>query len=229
MKKAYIFIIFGITFFAVCNFAGAQSVKLNLYSGYNFDDGIEAVGSSNNYFRGTIKAGYQWGAGLEYIVRPTYGVELAYFREDTDFPVDYSTNSIINDDSTRTFGVGLNFIMLAGNKYLPLQSKTVSLYGGLMLGMAIINNKDPLPGSTESTATKFAWGARAGVNFMFSKSVGLKLHAQLLSAVQSVNGGLYLGTGGVGAGINSESSMYQFGLGGALVFSFGGSGSKVRR
>ena len=141
MKKTYIFTLLLISFFVISNSSNAQNVRLNLYSGYNFD--------------GTIKAGYQWGAGLEFIVRPTYGVELAYFREDTDFPVDYSTNSILNDDSLRTFGVGLNFIMLAGNKYLPLQSKTVSLYGGLMLGMAIINNKDPLPGS-DASATKFA-------------------------------------------------------------------------
>ena len=142
MKKTYIFTLLLISFFVISNSSNAQNVRLNLYSGYNFDDGIEALGNNNNYFKGTIKAGYQWGAGLEFIVRPTYGVELAYFREDTDFPVDYSTNSILNDDSLRTFGVGLNFIMLAGNKYLPLQSKTVSLYGGLMLGMAIINNKD---------------------------------------------------------------------------------------
>ena len=228
MKKTYIFTLLLISFFVISNSSNAQNVRLNLYSGYNFDDGIEALGNNNNYFKGTIKAGYQWGAGLEFIVRPTYGVELAYFREDTDFPVDYSTNSILNDDSLRTFGVGLNFIMLAGNKYLPLQSKTVSLYGGLMLGMAIINNKDPLPGS-DASATKFAWGARAGIFINASKSVGLKLHAQLLSAVQSINGGLYLGTGGVGAGLNTESSMYQFGLGGALVFSFGGSKTKMRR
>jgi hypothetical protein len=97
-----------------------------------------------------------------------------------------------------------------------------------MLGMAILENKDPLPGA-ESSTTKFAWGARAGVFLNFSKSVGLKLHAELMSAVQSVNGGLYLGTGGVNAGLSSESSMYQFGLGGALVIQFGGSSSKIRR
>lgn len=227
MKKTYIFILLLISFFAISHSSNAQNVRLNLYSGYNFDDGIDAKGNNNNYFRGTIKAGYQWGGGLEFIVKPTYGVELVYFREDTDFDVDYSTgNNGVN--SKKTFPIATNFVMLGGNKYLPLQSKSVSLYGGLMLGMAIFNNKEPLPGS-DASATKFAWGARAGIFINASKSVGLKLHAQLLSAVQSINGGLYLGTGGVGAGLNTESSMYQFGLGGALVFSFGGSKTRMRR
>lgn len=198
----------------------AQSYKINLYSGYTFDDGIDAVSNTGNYFNGTIKGGYQFGAGIEYIVKPTYGIELAYFGQSTDFPVNYSTNNNITD-TNKNFGLNISFIMLGGNKYIPLKSKVVSPYGGLMLGMAIFDNKDPLPGS-DATTTKFAWGGRAGVLLNFSKSVGLKLHAQLLSAVQSVNGGLYLGTGGVGAGLNSESSMYQFGLGGALVIQFGG-------
>lgn len=203
----------------------AQSFKLNLYSGYTFDDEIDAITNNNNYFKGTINAGFQWGAGFEYIVRPTYGIELAYFRQDTDFPVSFTTNT--DSNAKKTFGTGLNFIMLGGNKYLPIPRSIVMPFGGLMLGMAILNNKDPLPGA-ESSATKFAWGGRAGLFLNFSQNVGLKLHAQLLSAVQSVGGGLYLGTGGVDAGLTSESSMYQFGVGGALVINFGQSKAKTR-
>lgn len=214
-----------VLFFTAMGASQAQSYKLNLYSGYTFDDNIEAVTSNNNYFQGTINAGFLWGAGFEYIVKPTYGIEIAYFRQDTDFPVQYSTNNSVND-SNRRFGLGMNFIMVGGNKYLPIQRSIVMPYGGLMLGMAIIENKDPLPGA-ESSTTQFAWGARAGLFLNFSKSVGLKIHAQMLSAVQSFGGGLYLGTGGVGAGLDTQSSMYQFGVGGALVIQFG-SGSKTR-
>ena len=212
----FVFLIFIIS--GVFVKANAQSFKLNLYSGYTFDDEIDAITNNNNYFKGTINAGYQWGLGFEYIVKPTYGIELAYFRQDTDFPVSYTTN--IDSNAKNTFGTGINFIMLGGNKYLPIPRSIVMPYGGLMLGMAIINNKDPLPGA-ESSSTKFAWGGRAGLYLNFSKSVGLKLHAQLMSAVQSVGGGLYLGTGGVDAGLTTESSMYQFGVGGALVINFG--------
>lgn len=212
--------------FAAMNFANAQKYKLNLYSGYTFDDEVSAS-NGNNYFTGTINAGYQWGVGFEYILKPTYGIELAYFRQDTDFPVNYTTNRDTNKSST--YPIGMNFIMVGGNKYLPIPGSVVTPYGGLMLGMAIISNKEPAPGA-ESSSTNFAWGARAGLFLNFSKSVGLKLHAQLLSAVQSFGGGLYLGTGGVGAGLDTESSMYQFGMGGALVFQFGGSPKpRIRR
>ncbi|MBV6477697.1 MAG: hypothetical protein HGGPFJEG_00440 [Ignavibacteria bacterium] len=199
--------------------ASAQTSRINIYSAYTFDDDIEAVTNNNNYFKGTVKAGYQWGIGYEYVLRQTYGIELQYYRQDTDFDVNYTTSNDTN--ANKTFGLGENFIMLSGNKYFPIPRSKVMLYGGLMLGMAIFDNKDPLPGA-ESSTTNFAWGGRAGMFLNFSENVGLKLHAQLLSAVQSFGGGLYLGTGGVGAGLDTESSMYQFGAGGALVIQFGG-------
>lgn len=215
-----------ILFFGISNPLHAQNVKLNLYSGYTFDDEIEAITNNNNYFKGTIKGGYQWGIGIEYAVQPTYGIELAYFRQDTDFPVQYTTGQII--DTNKTFGLGTNFIMLGGNKYVIIPRSIVMPYGGLMVGMAILNNKDPLPGG-ETSATKFSWGARAGLYLKFSTNVGLRIQGQMLSAVQSVDGGFYLGTGGTGAGLSTESSMYQFGVGGALVIEFGKTKIKKRK
>ncbi len=53
------------------------------------------------------------------------------------------------------------------------------------------------------------------------EKVGIKLQAQLLSAVQSVGGGFYFGTGGSGGAVMAQSSMYQFELGGGLVFKMG--------
>ena len=44
------------------------------------------------------------------------------------------------------------------------------------------------------------------------------MQASLFSATQAFGGGLYFGTGGIGAGLSSYSSMYQFGLEGGLVF-----------
>jgi hypothetical protein len=55
-----------------------------------------------------------------------------------------------------------------------------------------------------------------------SEKVGIKLTAQLQSAVQSMGGGFFIGTGGVSAGVSSFSSLMQFGLGTGLVFKLGG-------
>ena len=87
--------------------------------------------------------------------------------------------------------------------------------------MGVFNVENPETGDFGS-ATKFAWGLRLGSNIWVSEKIGLKIQAQLLSATQSMGGGLYFGTGGAGAGVSTYSSYYQFNLGGGLVFKLGG-------
>jgi hypothetical protein len=208
------------------SFSNAQPYKINIYNSYVFNDDIDAVSSGNNYFNGTIEGGYQWGIGFEYIIKQTYGLELLYNRQSTNFDVNYTTNTDTN--KSKNFGIDVNYILLGGNKYLPIpNNKTVKPFGGILIGMAILNNNDPLPGA-ETSSTKFAWEGRIGSDFMFSPNVGLRIQGTVQSAVQSIDGGLYLGTGGLGAGLNSESSMYQFGLGGSLIIQFGQPKPKMR-
>ena len=236
MKKTIstLFFILALLFGAL-NQLSAQTYRINLYSAYTLDDDVNAVTDGNDYYSGTVVGGYQWGLGFEYIVKPTYGLELAYFRQDADVDVNYSTNYTANNNikNESTFGAGLNWIFLGGNKYIPIPRSIVQPYGGLMLGMGIFSSDDKQINDTVKytgqSTTNFAWAGRLGANFMFSPNVGLKLQAQVMSAVQSFGGGLYAGTGGLGAGVDTESSMYQFGFGGALVIQFGGSSSKVRK
>lgn len=197
--------------------AFSQKVRLNAYGAYVFDDKFDTYYSSNVYLNGKIKGGFQWGAGVEYEVRPDYGVELVYLRQDTQAPIYYSSGLL----PEQNIELGINYIMLGGMRYLStVGDGKLEPYGGLLLGMAIYENKEP-QGSQESGATKFAWGARLGTNIWFSESVGIKLQAYLLSAVQGAGGGLYVGTGGAGAGVSTYSTLYQFGLGGGLVFKIG--------
>ena len=227
MKKLITTLFLIIIALSISNSLYAQQYRINLYNAYTLDDDVSAVTDGNNYFSGTVKGGYQFGVGFEYIIKPTYGLELAYFRQDADFDLNYSTNYTANNASTKesSFGTGLNWILLGGNKYLPIPGSIVQPYGGLMLGMAIFSSDDKQINDsvkyTGQSTTNFAWAGRVGANFMFSPNVGLKLQAQVMSAVQSFGGGLYAGTGGIGAGVDTESSMYQFGFGGALVIQFG--------
>jgi hypothetical protein len=110
----------------------------------------------------------------------------------------------------------VSYIMLGGVRYFTVMSDKVQPYGGLMLGVAVYDNKSPDSGDPTS-ATKFAWGARLGTNIWLSEKVGIKLQAYLVSAVQGAGGGFYFGTGGAGAGVSTYSTLYQFGLGGGLV------------
>jgi len=197
--------------------AFSQGMKLNLYSSYVFDDKVDSYYDQNDYYNGTIKGGYQWGGGLEFMAHPNYGVELMYLRQNTTAPLNYYNNGVKNT----TFDLGVNYIMLGGNRYLRKPGGRVEGFGGLMAGVNVMSVKNPDNGN-KTTKTFFAWGFRGGANIWATERVGIKLQAQLLSAVQSVGGGFFFGTGGVGAGVTTQSSMYQFGLGGGLVFRFPG-------
>ena len=195
-----------------------SKMQLNLYGMYIFDDHVEGSGDGGYYFSGVVKGGFQGGIGLQFNLRDNYGIELLYMRQDTH--VDFDRFEIPNHDpETPNPKLTANYVMLAGVKTVKT-GKKAEPYGGFMLGANFLNvdaDGDVQGGS----ATKFAWGLRLGTNIWASERIGIKLQAQLLSSVQGVGGGIYLGTGGAGAGVSTYSSVLQFGLGGGLTFRFG--------
>ena len=197
--------------------AQLAGIRLNGYSAYVFDNSFDTYYTSNQYLRGKIKGGFQWGVGLEFLPHADYGIELVYYRQDTEAPISYDYGIGVAD---REVDLGVNYIMAGGVRYMNTTGGKLQPYGGLLLGAAIFSNKNP-QGDEESSYAKFAWGARLGANIWVSEKVGLKLQAQLLSAVQGFGGGLYLGTGGAGAGVSSYSTLVQFGLGGGLCVKVG--------
>ena len=190
--------------------------RLNAYATYAFDDKVDSYYDATSYYEGTIKGGFEYGGGLEFMLRETYGVEFTYLRLDSKAPMTYYNNGVQNAD----LDLASNYLMLGGNRYLEMNPK-LEPYAGLQLGMVIYNLDNPETGKSGST-TKFAWGIKAGVNIWASEKVGIKIQGGLISAVQSVGGGLYFGTGGAGAGVASYSTIYQFTVGGGLTFNLGG-------
>lgn len=204
--------------------ASAQNMRLNAYASYAFDDAVDSYYSNTSYFEGKIKGGLIWGAGLEYLVNPNYGIELSYLRMDTKAPATYYSNQPPAGVKSAEFDLAINYLLLGGMRYAKI-NPSVEGFGGMQLGVAFINATRPstaVIGETSADATKFSWGLRGGVNiFPNAGNVGLKMQVGLLSAVQGAGGGLYFGTGGAGAGVSTYSSMLQFTLGGGLVFKFG--------
>lgn len=214
MKKLLVLVLI-----ASSSYAFAQpELRLNVYSMYAFDDKVDSYYSSTDYFRGTIKGGFQWGGGLEYMAARDQGVELSYLRLDTNAPMEYY-NRNTNRVETANLNLATNYILLGGNRYFGTSDK-VEPYGALQAGMAIISAENPDNG-TSGNSTKFAWGAKLGLNFWASDKVGIKIQTGLVSAVQGAGGGFYFGTGGVGAGVSTYSTFYQFYIGGGLTFNFG--------
>ena len=189
----------------------AQELRLNGYASYVFDNRFDTWYSNTSYFNGIIKGSLQWGLGLEFLPAEEVGVELVYYRQDTEVDVNYYDFFA----KTRTLDLAINYIMVGGTSYLH-PNPTVEPYGGILLGMAVYDNKSPQSGEP-SSSTKFAWGLRLGLNLWPAERVGIKMQAQLLSAVQAWGGGFYFGSGGGGAGVSTFSTLYSFSLGGGLI------------
>ena len=200
---------------AFASWAQLDGVNLNGYAGYVFDNKFDTYYTSNEYIRGKINGGFQWGVGMEFLLNEDYGVELLYIRQDTEASITYQ-RGIGQGQESRVVDLGVNYIAIGGVRYLNLASDKVQPYGGLLLGVAIFGNKNALPQENDSY-TKFAWGARLGTNIWMTERVGLKLQAQLLSAVQAFGGGFYFGSGGSSVGVSTYSTLLQFTLGGGLV------------
>jgi hypothetical protein len=120
---------------------GQKTIKLNAYGAYVFDDKFDTYYTSAQYIEGKIKGGFQWGAGLEIGLHDDYGLELLYFRQDTDMPITY--DGFGGGLNNRTVDLGVNYIMLGGVRYANIPNEKIQPYGGLMAGMAIFENKNP--------------------------------------------------------------------------------------
>lgn len=218
MKKETISIkkiILGIILFAgFTSLAIAQNIRLNGYAAYVFDDKVDSYYDPSNQYYGQINGGFQWGAGLEYLVGPSKGIEIKYLRRDAIAPMYYYKNS--SQSQYKEFQTALNYILLGGSNYFQMGGK-VEPYAGASLGMCIITLKNAEAGN-DNQATKFAWGVKLGTNIWATDKIGIKLQADLISCVQSAGGSLYFGTGGAGAGVGMYSTMYQWVLGGGLTF-----------
>jgi opacity protein-like surface antigen len=200
-------------FLLISGITTAQELRVNTYGGYVFDDRVDSYFSNTSYYDGTIKGGFRWGAGLEYLIPGKAAIELQYLRQDTNAPTVYQDGLQIQQTD---FILAENWIMLNGTRYFPV-NETVEPFMGLGLGMGIFNLENPDNNNT-TNATKFAWNLRGGTNIWVSENVAIRVQAALFSAVQSMGGGLYFGTGGAGAGLSTYSTMYQFGFDGGLVF-----------
>ena len=206
MKKLILLFLIAIVTFGTAQQAEAQ-VKLNVFGGYTFQDQFNINGYYNGYSyqQGQIDAGAHFGAALEFFMEKNSSVELLWQHQSTVGR--FHTSAL----EYGPFDVNVDYIMIGGVRYAPF-SPVVSGYGGINLGMGLLGG--------EVTDTKFAFGGKLGLLINASKSVGIKLGAQVLSPVQGAGGGFYLGTGGAGAGVSTYSSIYQFGFTGGLCFTF---------
>lgn len=217
MKKLFTIVLFLTGIYAFGQTMQSQSasrgpsVRLNIHTLYAFDDNyVSSYYSSTEYWEGKVKGGFQYGGGIEVLPIPTTGIEISYMRLDSKAVLTYPLGATAKD-----FDMASNYIFLGGNQYIKVNPK-VEPFGGFLLGMGIYNVTNPDTQSS-SSATKFAWGIKGGLNIWPNEKIGLKMQLGLISAVQAIGGGIYFGTGGGGAGVSGFSTYWQFNIGGGLV------------
>jgi len=213
MKK----LILSFLFLAIANLTFGQDIRLNTYAGYVFKNRVNSYFSNSSYFDGTIQDGFRWGVGMEYHIPQKGAIELQYLRQETNAPTTYRDGAIGGGEIKRTdFDLNLNWIFVNGTKYFPVND-IVEPFAGGGIGLGIFGLTNPDTGR-ESSATKLAWNIKGGSNFWLAKNIAFRAQASLMSAVQSIGGGFFFGTGGAGGGLSTYSSMYQFAFEGGLVF-----------
>jgi hypothetical protein len=186
-------------------------IGLDLYGGYTFQDRIY-----NNSSYVEIQDAFQYGAGLEFYVRPTKSIELKYLRMDTNTPVftpsltapfKVSQANVGNDSSA------INYVLIAGNNYFHSGNPSLVPFAGLGIGVGWVSGD-------QSTSAKFAWDFKAGVKIKASDVVSVKLQAYFQTIWASYGGQTIYYPGWGAVTYPNNSSLYQFGLGGAVSFDF---------
>lgn len=185
----------------------AQNLRLNLYGNYAFDDKINLYN-----LNARLNGGFLYGGGLEYMLGPRFGAELSYHRMASEMSYYYSYAGI---SDAGKLNYSLNYVMGGFNNYFQLPSG-IEPYYGLLLGMSIMNIQTN--NLNLESNVKFAWGARIGTNIALSRQLSLRIQAELRSIVESVDADLNIGIGGINPGISTNSVMYQFNIGGGLVY-----------
>lgn len=192
-----------------------KQIRVNLYGSYAFEDSFDSYYDLGNYYQGQLQGGFLYGAGVEFEVKRGSFVEISYQRMDTNAPTQYYNGGLF--DKYSDFDVAMNYLMVGGNQTFRKPGSPVEGFFGGSIGIGIIG-LDNSQTNYSDTVTKFAWGLKGGMTYWASPSVGIKFQGQLLSVTQSVGGGVYFGGNGVSTGVSSYSSLYQFTLGGGLVF-----------
>ncbi len=201
----------------ITTIATAQNLRLNAYGSYAFNDGINYYNTPTAYFNGTVEGGFQYGAGLELMLHngTHSGIELKYLHQDSKAPFTYYNDGV----KSQTFDLGINYYMLGGNWYFKLNNEMIEPFIGLAGGVANINAKTSTAAGGGSK-TAFAWEFKGGTNIWVGKKVGIKLQADLLSSV-AATGGAYFWSYWGPVYATTYSTLYQFSLGGGLVFKLG--------
>lgn len=186
------------------------SVELIPTGGYTFPD-------RNDFYDtyGRIGDGVSYGGSINFNVNRSFGIEVLYSHMNTTNGLYYYGS---DQPALQQYNLNFDYIMAGPVTSFTIPNSTVRPFLGALMGAAIMT---PSTSSGYSQDTRFAVGLQLGTNIYFSPRVGIQLKAQLLSPVESAGTGLYFSNYGVGGGLDTYSSVYQFSFSGGLIIGLG--------
>jgi hypothetical protein len=205
MKKISIVLV---VLFAAISGLKAQTISVNAFGGYVFDDKLNF---DNAYAQ--LKGGGFWGASIEGISHSGGALELLYQYQSTNIPV-YSYikgNSVLLNSGNE--GAVISYLLLNGIQYFKIND-TAEPYAGIGAGAMFVS------ANSGKSATKFALDFKGGVKIRTNGPISFKLGAQLLSSLQQ-SGTYYYYYYGVPYAYAAYTTIWQFGFTGGIAYDFG--------
>jgi hypothetical protein len=191
-----------------------------LFTTRSFAQSIELRGDVMYTFQETFPV---YGGNMRISDGATYaGTLAAIFADKAELKFTYQNQPAVLDYKRFPSQVGdydneatIQYFMLGFNRlhHLGGNDKVIPYTGG-GFGIANLSFKS---GKYESL-TRAAFSINLGAKFMINERIGINTFAQLQAPISGF--GLYIGagTGGASAGVSTTSYVFQFGLGGGLIF-----------
>jgi hypothetical protein len=204
---------------AIAGMSHAQNFRISAYSSYVTEGTYHIYYNNSGFYDGHISAGYQGGAGVEYLIEPSYGIEFTALRRNAT-AFQESGNAIIRRNS----GLTLNYLLLGVNVYPQAHDERLQCFGGISSGVVLQEADGSVSNSGNTTnglITKFAWGARLGGIFWFTSRVGLKIQTQWLSSLQFRKGIVNFDVFRSYVAPSNYSIANQFEMGGGVMVKLG--------
>jgi len=182
------------------------TISLNAYAGYTFDDKIPL-----DVAYAKVKAGGEYGAGLEFFLQDNKSLEVKYMWMNTTLPVYTSGGILVPPQNNGSDAAVVNYVLLGGNNYFQRSAgQKVVPYAGADIGVGWID-------AYGQADAKFAWDFKLGLKIKTSSAISFKLNAYVQNMVSTFGYDYwhtYYGT----YAVPDYTSLWQLGLGAAICF-----------
>ena len=189
----------------------SQSLRLSGIALIHSSENISGIYNNGSSYTGTIKAGLQWGGGVEYLLDKKYGIEFSFQQQKTTLPLSYK---IPYETGVENHDLNLGWMMLKCNRYFG--QKTNKLQGFAGIGAGIVMVKSGRWGATTGVSY-FGMQANAGIIYWLIKPIGIKLSGQYQLSPKGTGDVFMISYLPTSEGLKSSSSISQFGLGLGIV------------